>query len=435
MADVHYHIERPGSRARYIIPHLIGRMAGWEAREVVSLEEFRSVEGPKLVYGETAVDGAFRVVPQGLLESTELKTAEPVVVVEEGLPRLFPSGRGDLPFDLFAGAFFLLSRMEEYGDLPRDRHGRPVTARLHAARHGYLQRPVVDEWLTLLAGAWRTADPALPPMQRRYGHTATMDVDNGAMYLGREWWRSAGGAARDLLKGRFRRVAHRLAVIAGKKPDPYAVHQRFLDMAEAHGARAIVNFMAAGRGVHDHALPLAGDHMRAVVRSVAARAEVGLHPGYHSSDIPANIAGEKQLLESVVGRPVTCSRQHFLRLRVPDTLRALDGLGIREEHSMGMSDSIGFRAGTCTPFPFYDLGREQALPLIMHPFAVMDSTLAYQMRLGPAGAVAAAKRMVDAVRAVNGTFISVWHERFLSGYGDEVGWGGVVGEVLQYARP
>ena len=72
---------------------------------------------------------------------------------------------------------------------------------------------------------------------------------------------------------------------------------------------------------------------------------------------------------------------------------------------------------------------------MIHPFAMMDSAMCYKMHLSPREAVAEAKRLVDAVRAVQGQFISVWHERFLSGYGDEAGWGGVAEEVLQYARP
>jgi hypothetical protein len=43
--------------------------------------------------------------------------------------------------------------------------------------------------------------------------------------------------------------------------------------------------------------------------------------------------------------------------------------------------------------------------------------------------------MADAVRKVQGRFISVWHERFLSGYGDEAGWETVAPQVLKHARP
>ena len=102
---------------------------------------------------------------------------------------------------------------------------------------------------------------------------------------------------------------------------------------------------------------------------------------------------------------------------------------------MGLSDRAGFRAGTCSPFPFYDLITEAETTLMVHPFAVMDSALCYKMGLDPQEAATEAKRMVDAVRRVQGTFISVWHERFLSDYGDEKGWGGLAEEVITYARP
>ena len=72
---------------------------------------------------------------------------------------------------------------------------------------------------------------------------------------------------------------------------------------------------------------------------------------------------------------------------------------------------------------------------MIHPFAVMDSAMAYQMKLTPDAAIEAAQQIADRVRQVNGTFISVWHERFLSDYGDEKGWGRVAEAVLKHARP
>ena len=102
---------------------------------------------------------------------------------------------------------------------------------------------------------------------------------------------------------------------------------------------------------------------------------------------------------------------------------------------MGLADRAGFRASTCTPYPFFDRTAERVTALRIHPFVVMDSALAYGMRLSPAEAVQEAKHMVDAVRRVNGRFISVWHERFVSGYGDERGWETMAPEVIRYARP
>jgi hypothetical protein len=434
MARIHYHIERPGPRSRYILEHVLGRMAGWSVEEVTDPVAFNRADGPKLFYGHGNPGDAFHVVPFGLLELEGMEGNDPPMGKLDGSPVLFPNA-GDPGFDVFAASFFLLSRQEEYGPIPRDEHGRPRTEALHAARHGYLQRPVVDEWLHHLADVWRKRDPRLPELQRRYQQVATLDADNGAMYLGKPLWRTLGGAARDLLRGRFGRVARRASVLAGVRPDPYAVHARFLELVEHNGAQAIINFLVAPYGKHDHAIDPGHRQMRACMQAMAGRAEAGLHPGYSSSDRPGEIAGQKQRLEALLGKPVQRSRQHFLRFRLPDTYRTLEELGIREEHSMGLADRPGFRAGTCTPFPFYDLATERCTNLMVHPFSVMDSALCYKMHLSPEQALEAACGVAEAVRAVQGTFISVWHERFLSDYGDEAGWGGVAGAVLGHAKP
>lgn len=435
MAEIHFHIERPGPRSRYIIPHMLRAMAGWDAQEVTDLPLFRSLPGPKLFYGRSPVAGCFHVEANGLLEGRGHHLPAPGTRSVDNLPMLFPTDAGDLPFDVFAAAFFALSRMEEYGPIDRDVHGRPASTALHAALHGYLHRPVVDEWLYFLAARWRAADAGVPAMRRTYAHTATLDVDNGAMYLGRPWWRTLGAAARDVLRGHPSRVRDRAAVLLGTRPDPYAVHADFIQLAHAHGAGAVLNFLMADRGRHDHAIRPEHAFMRALITHASAHAEVGLHPGYGASDQPGQIIREKQRLEALSGAAVTRSRQHFLRLRLPETLRELERAGIREEHSMGLADRIGFRAGTCTPFPFYDLLAEEQTALMVHPFAIMDSAMAYRMRLSPEAAVQEAQRMVDAVRKVEGRFISVWHERFLSGYGNEAGWGSLAKALIPYARP
>src|SRR5690606_13017807 len=210
--------------------------------------------------------------------------------IADGLPMLFPTDAGDMPFDVFVAAFFALSRIEEYGPIDRDLHGRPASAALHAATHGYLHRPVVDEWLYFLAERWRAADPGLPAMRRSFAHTATLDVDNGAMYLGRPWWRTLGSAARDLLRGHPSRVRDRAAVLFGTMSDPYAVHTDFIKLSQAHGARAVLNFLMAGGGRNDHAVRPEHAFMRKLITHASAHAEVGLHPSFAASDRPGRIA-------------------------------------------------------------------------------------------------------------------------------------------------
>ena len=57
-----------------------------------------------------------------------------------------------LHFDLLGSAFYILTRTEEYLSPVRDPHDRFPASASHALAHGYLHRPVVDEYVEIL---WR----------------------------------------------------------------------------------------------------------------------------------------------------------------------------------------------------------------------------------------------------------------------------------------
>ena len=68
------------------------------------------------------------------------------------------------------------------------------------------------------------------------------------------------------------------------------------------------------------------------------------------------------------------------------------------------------------------------------PFAVMDSALHERMGLGAEQALAEVDRLHQLVRAVQGTFVSVWHDRYLSGYRNFGPWPDVLRKAVQLAR-
>jgi hypothetical protein len=171
------------------------------------------------------------------------------------------------------------------------------------------------------------------------------------------------------------------------------------------------------------------------LRGLKRWATVGIHPSYTSSITPGRTATEIRSLALVLGTEVHVSRQHFLRMRIPDTYRELLAAGIEEDHSMGLHDRIGFRAGTCTPYQWYDLEQERATHLEVHPFAVMDNTLRHKLRLSPADAAAHTAELVRRVRAVKGTFTGLWHESFLGNDKANGGWREAILNIIAEARP
>lgn len=410
-------------------------MLGWPLEVVDDAEVFRTADGPKLCYGGSAFPGAFHVRPEGLLEELQPRIGDPAMLHLPGMPTLFPVTGGHSPFDVFAAAFWMLSRMEEYAIVETDEHGRVRTGDLFAARNGFLDVPVVDEWALWLARAWREQDERVPPPNRKYNHVFTMDVDNGFAYLGRPWWRVAGAHLRAAVQNRTEETKARREVLAGRAPDPFDVYEQLGKWTEGLADRRIIFWLTAARGKYDHAVPTTFPLLAQRIKTCAQWAEIGIHPSYHSIEQPVLIAQQRKQLASVAEAPVEVSRQHFLRIRKGQPYIALERAGLHEDHSMGLHDELGFRAGTCTPFTWYDVPNEASTELDIWPHTVMDNTLRNKLKLSPAEGVEAAKRMVDKVRAVQGTFIGLWHESFLSDHLEAKGWRSAILDITRYAKP
>ena len=99
--------------------------------------------------------------------------------------------------------------------------------------------------------------------------------------------------------------------------------------------------------------------------------------------------------------PTKRSRQHYLRFSLPETYQNLIDLEIEEDYSMGYASNVGFRAGTCTPFLFYDLDSEIKTPLIVAPLAMTTKALEdkYDSEINKTF-----NAVFNSVRSVNGTF-------------------------------
>jgi hypothetical protein len=206
-------------------------------------------------------------------------------------------------------------------------------------------------------------------------------------------------------------------------------------MQRRYGYRCIYFTLLADYGENDKNVPPDSRRLRSLIKYLADYAEVGIHPSYGSNRQPEKLRRELATLSRILKlkRDVTRSRQHFLVLRLPDTYRRLIELDITDDYTMGYARQPGFRAGLCTPFYFYDLDMERPTTLRVHPFAVMDATLKYYLRLQPGRAMEWIAPLVDAVRGVQGDFVSIWHNESLSENRIWQGWRAVYEQMVAYA--
>lgn len=160
---------------------------------------------------------------------------------------------------------------------------------------------------------------------------------------------------------------------------------------------------------------------------------MGVHGSYYSSEEPARLEREIQRLSDILHRPIVRNRFHFLRFNLPYAYRNLVQRSVLHDYSMGYAEHPGFRCGTCTTVPFFDLNSDQESQLSMHPFVVMDATFNRYMRVSPDEAIKLTRALMDEVREVQGTFSCVFHNQNLSDDFEWKGWRVLYEDVLEYA--
>lgn len=347
---------------------------------------------------------------------------------QEGVPQHAPVlgelgvKDGHFSFDIFGAAFYLLARCEEYLPFTPDKHGRfPHTASVLHER-GFLQRPIVDEWVERLRIALvnhcglRIAKPA-------FLFQPTYDIDIAYAYHHKGLKRTLGGLFRDFREGGWGGVRARLSVLEGKTRDPYDAYDFLRKLHAETGLRSCYFFLAAQKPTAwDKNISPTHPAFRALVREAAHEGAVGMHPSYFSTENEKLIPEEKVRLESALGGPVSHSRQHFIRLSFPQTYRHLLAAGIRHDWSMGYPDAPGFRAGTGRSFLWYDLEEETSTDLRVHPFSFMDVTARDYLKLSAEEAFQALRAQRDAVRNVGSVLTTVFHNFSLGTARDWAGW-------------
>lgn len=433
MVLVYSHVLTP--RLRYAIGSVLEVMLGLEHRVTDSRDEFSAHDGPKFSYTFSPLGNEPHFQCSRLLFERGLAEHDIQVSVYQGVKVLFPltQGHSVLPFDPFAAAFFMLTRYEEYMPHIRDHYNRFEATESLSYRHGFLQIPVVDHWALMVHTVLKNFYPQLPPHHRAYRFINTLDIDNAYAYRLKGVARTLGAIGRDVVKADFVTLKQRFAVLLGQQRDPYDTYDLILDLIKKHKAPSIIFFLLGDYGVNDKNIAHNNPWFGNLIRHLADHAEVGIHPSFGSNSRSERVGMEKSRLEAITHHKVWSSRQHFLVLHMPTTYRRLLQVGIRNDHSMGYAASTGFRAGTCTPFKFYDLDLEQETPLTIFPFAVMDATLRYYMQVSPAEAEANISELVASVRSVQGTFISLWHNETLSDQGLWEGWQRVYRHVMEVA--
>jgi hypothetical protein len=424
------------NRNRFILRLFFREHLGLEMELTDQAEKLHAWDGPKISYSANAIADELHFASRNLLFEPGIREQNISVFDWNGNKVFFATGKNSaLPFDPFACAFYLVSRYEEYLPHIRDRLDRFDAHSSLAWEHGFLEKPVVNHWIGMVAELLQKKYPQLTIRKRKYTFTPTIDIDNAYAYKLKGLMRSTGGYARALVNLDFKDFHRRTRVFAGMEKDPYDTYAYQLEIQKKYDFRPIYFFLLGDYGVNDKNISPQNRKFHELIRSLADYADVGIHPSFGSNTDPQKLPVEISRLKNIVHGDITKSRQHFLMMKFPETYRNLAERDITDDYSMGFANETGFRAGICTPFNFYDLDNESESNLKIHPFAVMDATLNLYMKLSPDEAIERVKKITDEVKTVNGDMMFIWHNETLSEDEKWTGWRRVYEAIIENALP
>jgi hypothetical protein len=376
-------------------------------------EAFITYQGIKLNYSEERLsENEFFLKPHGLLSETGICEQKINRIDVYGRPAFFPTV-GDFPFDIFAATFYLVSRYEEYLLFQPDKYGRFPHQASMAFRENFLNFPLINYWLEDFKNSLREKFPDLSFHKKDFKFIPSYDIDIAYSYKYKGLTRNLGGFGRSLIKGQWTYLLDRWDVLFNKKKDPFDSYE-WLDSLHLYcRTRAYYFFLLAKKqtGVDKNISP-AKPELQSLISYHAGGYTVGIHPSWQSGDEEAVLMEEVDELEKIIRTPVKYSRQHYLRMSLPQTYRRLIDVGIEKDFSMGYGSANGFRASIASSFYWYDLKAEKKTVLMLFPFCFMDATCFYEYKMNPKTAFTELMDYYRKIKQINGLMSTVWHNNF-----------------------
>ncbi len=408
--------------------HVFTRMLQIEVNFTTKVEEFIAHSGPKLTYSKQPLQNEFFIKSHDLLFEQGLNDYDVKVQDWNGVPCFFGvPEQCSLPFDVFAASFYLLSRYEEYLPHVKDEHGRYPYQESIAFKNNFLQLPVVDIWVLRLFEALKERFPEIQNPSKQYNQISLIDVAVSSEFTGRGIIRTIAGYLLDLSQFRIKRVLQRTLVLLKIKKDPFNNFDWLIALHKRFKTHIIFFFLLADYATYDKNISVNTNSLRYLIKHVADYSIVSLMASYQSVGFLEVLKQERKRLIEIINRPVKRIRFRFNRIIIPETYQEIVEAEFNEDYSMGYDGVLGFRAGTCSPFYFFDVSHETQLPVKINPFCVHTTALSKIETQDTI--VKTVQELKKSVKSVNGTFISVFLNDFL-GTKNTVNWKEVYKTIL-----
>lgn len=395
-------------RVKYVFKHICTRILGLPVTFTTTIEEFIAHDSLKISYTKQPLSHEIFIRSHHLLFEQGLSDVDINVQNWEDTKGFFAAGdKSVLPYDIFAASFYMLSRYEEYLPHVKDDYARFTAEESLAYKHNFLQQPIVDIWAYKFKKILQENYPDFQFATKQYQVIPVIDVPEAFTFKNKGLMRSFGGTLHDLVSFKFKRLYTRFSVLFGFKRDTYDTFKYILNKQKQTKFKFVFFFLIGDYSTYDKNININKVQFVSLIKQVSDYSIVGLKASYFAISNFKILKQEKEKLEAVINTSLLASRNSFSKLNLPETYRNLVELEVPEDYTMGFVNHIGFRAGTCTPFFFYDLDYEVQTPLKIYSYHLLDYALLKNNSLLDKKKVL--NQVINEIKKVNGSFIPVFH--------------------------
>ncbi len=394
-------------RLQYVFKHIFNTILGVDFELITDENEFLKKQNPRISYTEFPLHDEIHITKNGNIKSIE-------------------NAESWKFYDAVIQCFMLLSRYEEYLPFCADKHQRFPFAASTQFKYIDVEKPFVDDFAHQLKTQITAKFPTYIFPEKKAKMVMTIDVDRVYKALSISRKEAFLYVLKRLLKFDWNGFFHYFKVnyyygiedLQPKIRDEFDTYHYILK----HFPETIFFIQVGKKGKFDNNYSPENESFRRKVEALSWKQIVGLHPSYQSNEKVEILHQEKQSLEKIIAKKVVISRQHYLKLKFPETYRNLMQCRITKDYTLGFADQIGFRAGTSHPFFWYDLSNETETNLELIPFQIMDVTLKNYLQLSPEKSIEKIQEIYHQIKKVNGTLVCIFHNQNLTNKAEWKNW-------------
>lgn len=363
------------------------------------------------------------------VDTLMVEESVPVLYGEPGLIR--NQEHWHLNLDVFGSAFFMLSRYEELVTTERDEHDRfPAEASI-ACKGGFLDRPVVNEYLEILWFCLSSLWPGLPRKQRKFRKLISCDVDHPIDLVGYSFKHTVFRVGARLIRDKNPSLAfydglnYLFKKIGSDRFDQYQRNiDWMMDVNKKLGNQVAFYFIPIQTdSSKDDSNDVRSSKISALLKHIVDSGhEIGLHPGYKTYRYPVKFKQSAEALkfacqEQGIDSSALGGRQHYLCYNIGTTPKLWQRNGLVYDSSLSFADKAGFRAGVCYEYSMYDLSERNAMQLKQRPLILMECTIISKAYEGLGLSEQALERFAyfeSVCKMFDGDYTLLWHNSFFS---------------------